>query len=320
MSLWRETPHQALCRKEEQKGGHHAEMQQLSRSSQYSKQQVSRLEGINKEDPTSDKTGRCPSFKRQTGIATSIRPNNGRFPHSNIKKTIFDTKASCTRNTKLPSAGQQYRQEATCTNTCNSSEEATSIGGWEDRYHPENRCGRQTTTCTPTIGCANVSTKEPTEAHSTQNSPSSRPTTIQHVPNQRRKNVNSRHSEDKPAHHGDAATTPSTDVHDSTKPLHTQHNECDITEHERDFSQIRIMHWNAQGLNVHHKQSALIDAILSDNLDIIMIQDSRLKSKDDVLPPIKVPECHTYFKPLSATCHGLLTIVNNRLPSAKHPN
>ena len=319
MSLWRETPHQALCRKEEQKGGHHAEMQQLSRSSQYSKQQVSRLEGINKEDPTSDKTGRCPSFKRQTGIATSIRPNNGRFPHSNIKKTIFDTKASRTRNTKLPSAGQQYRQEATCTNTCNSSEEATSIGGWEDRYHPENRCGRQTTTCTPTIGCA-TSTKEPTEAHATQNSPSSRPTTIQHVPNQRRKNVNSRHSEDKPAHHGDAATTPSTDVHHSTKPLHTQHNECDITEHERDFSQIRIMHWNAQGLNVHDKQSALIDAILSDNLDIIMIQDSRLKSKDDVLPPIKVPECHTYFKPLSATCHGLLTIVNNRLPSAKHPN
>ena len=104
-SLWRETPHQSLCRKEEQKGGHHAEMQQLSRGSQYSKQQVSRSEGVNKEDPTSDKTGRCPSFKRQTGIATSIRPNNGRFSHSNIKKTIFDTKASRTRNTKLPSSG-----------------------------------------------------------------------------------------------------------------------------------------------------------------------------------------------------------------------
>ena len=79
------------------------------------------------------------------------------------------------------------------------------------------------------------------------------------------------------------------------------------------------MHWNAQGLNAHDKQSTLTDAILSDNLDVIMIQDSRLKSKDDVHPPIKVPECHTYFKPLSATCHGLLTIVNNRLPSAIHP-
>ena len=74
-----------------------------------------------------------------------------------------------------------------------------------------------------------------------------------------------------------------------------------------------------KGLNAHDKQSALIDAILSDNLDVIMIQDSRLKSKDDVLHPIKVPECHTYFKPLSATYHGLLTIVNIRLPSAKHP-
>ena len=85
-SLWRETSNQALRRKEEQKGGHHAEMQQLSRGSQYSKQQVSSSEGVNKEDPTSDKTGRCPSFKRQTGIATNIRPNNGRFSHSNIKK------------------------------------------------------------------------------------------------------------------------------------------------------------------------------------------------------------------------------------------
>ena len=128
-SLRRETSNQALRRKEEQKGGHHAEMQQLSRGSQYSTQQVSSSEGVNKEDPTSDKTGRCPSFKRQTGIATSIRLNNGRFSHSNIKKTIFDTKTSRTRNTKLPSFGQQYRQEATGTNTCNSTEEATSIGG-----------------------------------------------------------------------------------------------------------------------------------------------------------------------------------------------
>ena len=65
-SLWRETSNQAVCRKEEQKGGHHAEMQQLSRGSQYSNQQVSSSKGVNKEDPTSDKTGRCPFFKHQT--------------------------------------------------------------------------------------------------------------------------------------------------------------------------------------------------------------------------------------------------------------
>ena len=80
-SLWRETPHQSLCRKEEQKGGHHAEMQQLSRGSQYSKQQVSRSEGVNKEDPTSDKTGRSMSFFQT--------PNRYRNQHSSQQWKIF---------------------------------------------------------------------------------------------------------------------------------------------------------------------------------------------------------------------------------------
>ena len=75
------------------------------------------------------------------------------------------------------------------------------------------------------------------------------------------------------------------------------------------------MHWNAQGLNNNSKQSALIAALQLDHIDIAMIQDSRISAKSDGTPPIRVPNCHTYFIPATGECHGLITIVKNTLPS-----
>ena len=79
------------------------------------------------------------------------------------------------------------------------------------------------------------------------------------------------------------------------------------------------MHWNAQGLNNSAKQSGLISALQLDHIDIAMIQDRRISAKSDGKPPIRVPNCHTYFMPASEKCHGLLTIVRNNLPSKISP-
>ena len=50
-----------------------------------------------------------------------------------------------------------------------------------------------------------------------------------------------------------------------------------------------------------------------------MIQDSRIVANNDGKAPLKVPNCHTYFTPASAECHGLITIIRNTLPSTTHP-
>ena len=123
------------------------------------------------------------------------------------------------------------------------------------------------------------------------------------------------HSRNKPAHHDNAATTNVTDGRYPAEQVHTQHTES----HIRDYSQVRIMHWNAQGLNTKEKQSALIASIQLDHIDVAMIQDSRITSNNDGKPPIRLPNCHTYFTPASAECHGLLTIVRNTIPSKISP-
>ena len=50
-----------------------------------------------------------------------------------------------------------------------------------------------------------------------------------------------------------------------------------------------------------------------------MIQDSRIIARIDGKPPIRVPNCHTYFTPASAECHGLITIVRNNISSKISP-
>ena len=79
------------------------------------------------------------------------------------------------------------------------------------------------------------------------------------------------------------------------------------------------MHWNAQGLNTKEKQSALIASVQLDHIDVAMIQGSRITSNNEGKPPIRIPNCHTYFTPASAECHGLLTIVRNTIPSEISP-
>ena len=132
-------------------------------------------------------------------------------------------------------------------------------------------------------------------------------------------NDSKRHSSNQPANHDNAAPANVPDGRNSAQSVYSQHNEGNITEHERHHSKVRIMHWNAQGLNNSAKQSGLVAALQLDHIDIAMIQDSRISAKSDGKPPIRVPNCHTYFIPASEECHGLLTIVRNNLPSKISP-
>ena len=127
------------------------------------------------------------------------------------------------------------------------------------------------------------------------------------------------HCSNQPVNHDNAATPNGTDGRDSAECLYPQHNEGHIREYARDHGQIRIMHWNAQGLNNSGKQSALVAALQLDQIDVAMIQDSRIVANKDDKPPLRVPNCHTYFTPASAECHGLITIIRNTLASTTHP-
>ena len=131
--------------------------------------------------------------------------------------------------------------------------------------------------------------------------------------------VSEGHSCHQPTHNDHATTVNDTNGRHNSKPVHSQYYESNITEHERHYTEIRIMHWNAQGLNNIGKQSALVAALQLDHIDVVMIQDSRLAARDDGKPPIRVPNCHTYFIPSSAECHGLITIVRNTIPSTSSP-
>ena len=128
-------------------------------------------------------------------------------------------------------------------------------------------------------------------------------------------NDSERHSSDEPAHNDHAEPVNVTDGGHPAKSVHFKHHEGHIPEHARHHDQVRILHWNAQGLNSSAKQSALVAAIELDHIDVVMIQDSRISANNEGKPPIRVPNCHTYFTPASAECHGLLTIVRNKLPS-----
>ena len=79
------------------------------------------------------------------------------------------------------------------------------------------------------------------------------------------------------------------------------------------------MHWNCQGLNNRGKRSALMAAIQLDEIDVAMIQDSRISDNNDDKPPIRVPNYQTYYIPASAECHGLITIVKTNMPPKKSP-
>ena len=76
--------------------------------------------------------------------------------------------------------------------------------------------------------------------------------------------------------------------------------------------ELKIVHWNAQGAN--RKRALITSCIINEGIDIMLIQDTRLKERQDGRVPIRVPGCHTFYKPLDENCYGLLNIVHKNIP------
>ena len=70
---------------------------------------------------------------------------------------------------------------------------------------------------------------------------------------------------------------------------------------------------NAQGAIT--KTSAIKTAIVQDDLDIVMIQDTRYKRRLDDLPNLRIQGYHTYHRTMDEGGHGLVTLIRHTIPS-----
>ena len=76
---------------------------------------------------------------------------------------------------------------------------------------------------------------------------------------------------------------------------------------------IKLVHWNAQG--AISKTSAIQTTIVQDDIDIVMIQDTRYKRRPDDLPNLRIQGYHTYYRTMDEGGHGLVTLVKHTIPS-----
>ena len=76
---------------------------------------------------------------------------------------------------------------------------------------------------------------------------------------------------------------------------------------------IKLVHRNAQG--AISKTSAIQTTIVQDDIDIVMIKDTRYKRRPDDLPNLRIQGYHTYHRTMDEGGHGLLTLVKHTIPS-----
>ena len=82
----------------------------------------------------------------------------------------------------------------------------------------------------------------------------------------------------------------------------------------RSDTHIKLVHWNAQGSS-NYKTSAIKTAIVQDDIDILMIQDTTYKHRLDDLPNLRIRGYHTYHIPIDGGGHGMVTIIKRTIPS-----
>ena len=66
--------------------------------------------------------------------------------------------------------------------------------------------------------------------------------------------------------------------------------------HDLKFN-LKVVYWNAQGAN--SKRSMIQHTVVTDDIDVVMLQDTRFKVRDDGLPPNRISGYVTYHRPLS---------------------
>ena len=81
----------------------------------------------------------------------------------------------------------------------------------------------------------------------------------------------------------------------------------------RAATHIKRVHWNAQGAIT--KTSAIKTAIVQDDLDIVMIQDTRYKRRLSDLPNLRIHGYHTCHRTMDECGHGTVTMIKHTIPS-----
>ena len=84
-------------------------------------------------------------------------------------------------------------------------------------------------------------------------------------------------------------------------------------ETHRAATHIKLVHWNAQ--RAITKTSAIKTAIVQDDLDIVMIQDTRYKRRLYDLPNLRIYRYHTYHRIMDEGGHGMVTMIKHTIPS-----
>ena len=102
------------------------------------------------------------------------------------------------------------------------------------------------------------------------------------------------------------------DPHGNDESLDTDPENPPLTK-----KSLTIVQWNTQ--SAKDKIGLLQAEIAEHDIDIVLLQDTRLKRRQDGIPKLRVDGYHTYHIPMSedpaVQCHGLITLVNNRVPS-----
>ena len=334
-ALRRPTQNKDLRRQEEPKPDSNLKMQQLQRRPLHSKWKVSISQGDHQPTETFTTSGtiaqHITATTSQVGLdlQTTNRETSNTHDPPTTNKQVPAT-AVYTVNGGFPRYSPNYRQQDRQNPYTDSNQ--TNKG----TTHPDNSYAGTTnpTEKKTTLRRLETNLEETSKEHNTTaTTKQTRTSTFHQSPNyhrqtasspnqdnyQRVSNVSEGHRGNKQANNDHATAVDVADGGHPTQPVYPQHYESDIPEHARHNHQIRILHWNVQGLNSKTKQSALIAAIQLDHIDVVMLQDSRIPANCDDKPPIRVPNCHTYFIASSAECHGLITIVRNNIPSKAAP-
>ena len=265
-------------------------------------------------------TPNTPSISEQIPHVTTDA-NHGRLPRYITSSRGQNKEESDRSNTQVStSTTQSDSQYATRVRGTDTTEETQPLRRMEADHTETNEQSKHKCTSPQTATPQTCRNTSGTATVNKSTTPPQQPTSSTQQHNTSRvSDDGQRYSSNESAHHDNAATANEPDGRHPTKQVHSQHNESHLTEHVRDNTEIRILHWNVQGLNSSEKQSALVAAIELDNIDVLMLQDSRISTRNDGKPPIRVPNCHTYSIPASAECHGLITIVRNNIPSMLPP-
>ena len=327
----RPSPNKGMCRKTKSKRNGHTQVPQLQGRPLYGQCQMSIPQGNDSEKDTSTSSSSSTTFQirmvnqpystqtvnihstqahvEQVSTVTTA-PDIGRLSrHSN---DLRENSGSYTRGyfhqIASAHAGTSVTQNTPSIPASHSAKETIPLRGMETSREESSQ---QTTTRSNSTGATSrqLSPRPGTSTVNQSSNVHSKETSYTHqnrtsgVPNDCQG-----HSSNEQTDHVNATTVDVPDGRHPTKSVHSQHSKGHITEYAGHNAKIRIMHWNCQGLNNQGKRSALMAAIQLDQIDVAMVQDSRISDNNDDKPPIRVPNYHTYYIPASAESHGLITI------------